>query len=76
MLTDGAVSAAPISTEAPMRIQLLQALSSVRKHYEAGRIVDWEDTDAMRLIERGVAIPALAEKATKPIAGTRIRRAK
>ncbi|WP_411906278.1 hypothetical protein [Rhizobium mayense] len=38
-----------------MRIRLLQALSGVMKHYEAGREVEWEDADALRLISRGAA---------------------
>lgn len=58
-----------------MLIRLLQALSGVMKHYEAGREVEWEDVDALRLIERGIAERTAESGPTSPRPGRRGRKA-
>ncbi|WP_154668644.1 hypothetical protein [Rhizobium leucaenae] len=50
-----------------MRIRLLTALSGVMRHYKAGKVVEWDDADALRLIERGLAVAEdVIEETAKP----------
>jgi hypothetical protein len=49
-----------------MRIQMTQELSGVARLFKIGRDYEWEDADALRLIERGVAIPLVEVPEVQP----------